>query len=531
MPSSKLFTLPLEEDDRDAHQVLHATPKAIRPFAPHKTLTYGIICLIWLGFGILGRDPWKPEETLITAAIAELLRHGTLELSAYGLATYPPLYIALATLTAQSVSHLLPLHEGARLVNVLLLLGGFFFLWKAVALHAGRRAAGMAVLLTVCCFGFIVRAHILNFGVAAFFGMAAALWGAAILADEEKTRINQVFVSGVLIGSGAGFLLLACSALAALPALAALALAKRRQSAVYAVAAACFLPVLLWTVERDNLVTGVEAARFTALPHFAAALKDMLWVAAWSLIPLLPLVGVGWWHTRGIPVPRLMTFCKVAALLAAGTFLGGGNNEEDYYLLLPPLALLGAVWLLKIPDAAARVMDGFAVCIIGVIAVGSLWLVWAGLHWQWGAVVTWLQEEWPGYVLPPTSGVRIAAAAALTLAWLALVSNFGRSNERAVVNWSCGMALVWAVFNLLLVGYVDSGKSYRHAAAAVQTHLGDDCLRAPADKHWFAQLEYFNVPLGGADCRYYLTTQENAAALARIARHPRGEKYYLYRRF
>lgn len=502
--------------------------RRMQPFSRRKAVLYALICALWLLFGIFGRDPWKPEETLLTAAIADLLQGLPDSAAHYGLNNFPPLYILLTAESARLTSGFLPLHEGARLANVLLLGGGFAFLWLAAHRHYGVRIAWLTLLLLIGCFGFMVRAHQLNFGIAAFFGMTIALAGGATLADKRRT-VNQVLSGGILIGIAAVFLLFSYNLFSALVALAILFTVRKEQIAAFLIAAVVFVPALVIAHVQGTVPLVLISEQFSvaALPGI---IGDTLRVAAWSLLPLLPLVLYGLWYNRRQRLETLPRLCLIAILGGFMSFFIGGDNEEDYYLLLPPLALLAGYLLMKIPDDVASVMDFFALLIIGLCVVSSLWGIWLVITWQMTPLLAILNEQMPGYSLPAVSAWKVIAAALLTGGWIALLCRFGRSKERAVVNWSCGITLVWSVFNLLLAGYVDSGKSYRQTADQVRRTIGSDCLSAPDSLHWRAQLAYFGVLLGDNNCRYYLADTASAAAILHLRRNSGEAGYYLYRR-
>lgn len=527
MSASWLFPLTLASDGRPVP--LRDAPRAARPFPRRKSILYAIICILWLSFGIVGRDPWKPQETLLTGVIAAQVRG---EAQPPALAAHdsgaPQLYTALAAQTAALMAGYLPLHEGARLLNIFLLLGGFAALWLAGKRLYGIRTAWLALLLVVCCLGFMVRAHILTPQIAAFAGVALALLGAAILATKQNP-ISQALLSGCLIGSGAALALLSAQMAAAALALLFLAVARREQIAVYAVCCAFVLPVLLHILLAHGAASFAPSLNFSSPAEAAVAAGDTLRVAAWSLLPLLPLAAYGLWYNRQQKLPPLLRVCLLAVAGGFAAFFVSGNNEEDYYLLLPPLALVAAHLLLKTPDDTANVMDAFAILIIGICAAGGLWLAWLGVNWPLGPISEWMNSALPGFSAPPAGGGKVAFAAALTAGWIVLLLNFGRSNERAVVNWSCGITLVWALFNLLLVGYVDSGKSYRQPAQQLAELIQGRCIAAPDDRHWQAQLFYFGMALGGSDCPYFLSRQPDGA-IARIRRNAGEKGYHLHPR-
>jgi hypothetical protein len=37
-------------------------PTDPNPITPAKAALLGLLCLVWLGTGLVGHDPWKPDE-------------------------------------------------------------------------------------------------------------------------------------------------------------------------------------------------------------------------------------------------------------------------------------------------------------------------------------------------------------------------------------------------------------------------------------------------------------------------------------
>jgi hypothetical protein len=55
----------------------------------------------------------------------------------------------------------------------------------------------------------------------------------------------------------------------------------------------------------------------------------------------------------------------------------------------------------------------------------------------------------------------VLLAVLFTCAWLVLLFNIKRRPERPVITWAIGITLIWALVALLLVRYIDTGKTYR----------------------------------------------------------------------
>lgn len=522
-----------------------ATPvRAASPFAAYKAALYALACGIWLLFGLFGRDPWKPEETLLVAHIVD----------AQGAVVFPSLsvggvYLWLAAAAAAVTEGILPAHEGARLANVALLAASGVLVWLCLAKDYGARRAWVAVLLLLGSAGLVVRGHLLSTQVFELFAVAGVVYG-VFAWQRGEMRYHANLLSGLWVAASIGLLLVGNELLLAV----CLAVAVfvfvvwSRNRVVFGLVMGAFL-LSLWAwkwLVANGWQLGLQPMQAkwavgSALQHSVDAVR----IVGWSLLPVLPLAVVGVVCQRGRLDALQQFLCWLCALLLVRFFLEG-EEEEDLYMLLPPLAMAAAMLLAAVPNEVARLLDLFAVVVVGVALTGGIWLVWLALTTGTpAAVVHYLNSEWAGFALP-ADGVAwwaVAAAVALAVAWLLMVQKFGYSKERAVVNWMCSVTLAWASFSLLLVGYVDSGKSYRFPAVEIRQQVvadaGDEaCVFAHGiGAHWRAQLRYFGVPLGGASCRYHLNRDAQAKpagfgeSVWSGGRRGSEAVYHLYRRF
>ncbi len=485
------------------------------PLRARKHCLYALICALWILPGLLGRSPWHPDELLLAPAAAQMAREG-LALAPLLLGepflSQPPLYLWLAALSAKVFAFALPLHEGARLINIPLLAFGFLFLYLAGAGRYGAKTGWLAVLLALGAAGFMVRAHLLETGVAAFFGASAMLWGALLL----RTR---ALAGGAVCGGALGFLFLAAGTAAGFAAAFFLPLLflhsewRRGAAAGMLVAAACALPLLfLWPAVLAQREPEVFALWLrTVIPPFAPGnIAQLPALFAWALFPALPIAAAGFAmrRLRARAEGALFAAALFFALAALTLLFGEGAAEEKTYLALPALSLVAARALQKLPDDAAVVLDWFALLIVGVFCAGAAWLLWLCL--LLGApefVAGYVADVFPGNELPPPSVFAVVAGAAVTVLWCSLIANFGRSNERAVVNWSCGVTVAWLLFNALWLGYADSGKSYQGMAEEIRQRLRGGCIAletSVAPRPVLAQLEYWGATVGGSECGFFL---------------------------
>jgi hypothetical protein len=145
--------------------------------------------------------------------------------------------------------------------------------------------------------------------------------------------------------------------------------------------------------------------------------------------------------------------------------------------MLAPLALLAVPGLLSITPRTAKVASAVAVGLFLCLAL-SVCTYWSalelgvphGLHER----LVWLQ---PAY-LPRIDVAKLALALALSAGWGWLMLRFPDSPARTAMSWLAGMTLAWGLVALLLVRYIDTGKSYRSMVADLSARLpaGRECI-------------------------------------------------------
>ena len=146
-------------------------------------------------------------------------------------------------------------------------------------------------------------------------------------------------------------------------------------------------------------------------------------------------------------------------------------------LLIVPMSLLGAIEVDTLKRGLSGALDWFGILTFGLVGA----LVW-GIWWESyfsgmpPGVALALRDTSAGY-RPGLHGAAMALCVLLTGGWLLLVRPARRSNRRAILNWTAGTMLVWALFSTIWLPYVDSRRSYRSLAEAAAPYLrGAGCI-------------------------------------------------------
>jgi hypothetical protein len=143
-------------------------PAELSPSGPYRALKQGglvLLCVAWIGLGLFGHDPWKPDDATSFGVSLEMLKHGDWllpHLAGVALPDRPPLFYALAAATATAICGFMPLHDAARVAIALCLALTLWLLALAGRELYGRAFRWLPVLIFIGCIGLWDRAHQLS---------------------------------------------------------------------------------------------------------------------------------------------------------------------------------------------------------------------------------------------------------------------------------------------------------------------------------------------------------------------------------
>jgi 4-amino-4-deoxy-L-arabinose transferase-like glycosyltransferase len=507
---------------------------------PIKTALFLIICLAWLIPGLVGHDPWKPDEALAMGVVFEMLHsNGTLpwllpHIAGSVSGEYPPLYYWVAALTAAMFSWLLPVHDGARLASGVFMLISVIYLYKSANKLFDDRAGRIAVALFIGSLGLLLRAHEMNPEVAGLAGMSVAIYGLTRVRFEARK-------GGVTAGIGAAIVALSVglthALIVPLAAVTMLAILHDWQNGAFKrgiayivvtlLVIASVYPFLLW--QQGALTAAVFASNVLGSPMFDAMARQSIqpWylpsILIWYALPTLPIALWLWQRDRKIIRERIELALPIATVLVALVVLSLFREARDAVAmtLLLPLALAAAYALDRLPKGMASFVDWFGLVFFGALALG-LWLYWsAALLGTPEAAARAVERAAPGFVVT-FYWLPFLVAAILTVVWMYAVAMAHRNNRRAIVNWAAGVTLIWMLVNLLYLPGIDYVRSYRQPTTEVARVISNapGCVIAKnlgepqrAMFDYFAQLR-FTAPKAesAANCRWLLIQGSKANA-------------------
>jgi len=471
-----------------------ATQGASDLILTHSLLFTVVLCILWIFPGLLGRDPWKPDEAYSFGLVYHILQTGDWVVPTLAQEPFvekPPIYYLTAAFFAYILQSWLPLHDGARIATAFYMALTFLLTGlSARELYANGRG-WLAVLVLMGCIGLVERAHAMITDIGQLAGFALALYGLALC-------LRRPLLGGVWLGTGVGlgFLskgLFAPGCLGIIALLLPLVSGRWRTKAyvgTLAVALVASLPwLLIWPVALYQRSPELfmewfwvnNFGRFLGLNNLGPPGQPgyYLGVLPWYAFPAWPLALWALWQGRtrirsdpGLILP-LVAIVVILAVLSASA------DARELYAkpILVPFALLAVPGLLALRRSAANGFWWFSVLFfIFFLLVG--WVYWSALDLGIPAAThRHLLRMRPAYV-PEFDLFKFALSVAYTAFFIWVLVQLKRSIERPLVAWAVGVTMVWGLLTIFFWEYVDTRNSYRSVVMEVAKRLpaGYQCI-------------------------------------------------------
>ena len=457
---------------------------------------------VWVLLGLIGHDPWKPDEAHTFGIMWRALSQGHWlipNLAGERFEDLPPLTYWSAAAFAWLFQSVLPLHDGARLASGAWIGLGFWLVGMTARELYGKGYGRYAVLTLAGCIGLFERAHQLLVDNTLFAGLALTLYA---LTRLQRTQAKSALL--IALGVAISFFSKGWAGLwLALTMVVGVWIAMREKQAIYAArtlfyaAGLVAVAICAWAFLVERAAPGALAQWTrsewadlfkdrTALEPVQTAgfmFKSLLWFA----FPALPLAL---WSTRlmqrgflgGLSQWKFRVPAFACAGLVIGLLIAGQPRTVALMPLLIPLALIAVPGLDHLKRGHSGFLDWMGIFFFGALLLLA-WVFWSTLYLgaPRGIFLKLLSNFQPGFI-EPIKPIATLCAAALTILWFAMIRPARRTHKRALVNWTAGITSVWGVGMLLFTPYLDYGKSFRIPVAQTLSQLpesvrnGQSCL-------------------------------------------------------
>jgi len=528
-----------------------------------------IVMIIWIFPGLLGHDPWKPDEAYSFGLVENILHTGNWlvpTLADEPFMEKPPIYYLTAAAIARLLSGILPDYDAARLASGFYMALTFLFTGLAARELYGKGSAWLAPLLLLGCLGLAHRMHQMITDVALLSGFAMGFYGLCLAS-------RRFLLGGFWLGTGTGLTFLSKGLLgpgimgifvSVLPVIHIQWRNKNYASTLLA-AFVAFLPwMLIWPLAlywhstslfyewfwTNNFGRFFGTVKLGPTKRSGFYFKTLLWLA----LPVWPMAAAALLRQprRSIRKPALLL--PLVFFIVMLSILGAASDARELYAIpmLLPLAVLATPGCLGLSNFGAKLLGRSGIILFSIAAV-ILWLVWLTAELKQPAVVyQYLRQQWPD-VHVEFSLLLFALAAACSLFWLLLIRWNSGDAKQSVLNWSGGAALVWALIMTLYLPILDQRKSYRQIFTEIRDFLpgpGECVSSRYLGEPQRALLQYFaglvtyrvEIPERHRNCNYLLVQYRGHAYDYLLAsmpgwtsvwrgRRPRSDEFFiLYRK-
>ena len=453
-----------------------------------------LLCAAWILPGLVGHDPWKPDEAYTFGLVYHVLQGGgwvVPTLAGEPFVEKPPLFILTAAAFAKLFSSLLALHDGARLASGFYMALAFGFIAASGRELYGTHRGWVSTLLVLGSLGLAVRAHQLIPDTALFAGFAMGTYGLALM-------VRRARAGGVWLGTGAGLgfmakSLFAPSVLAATAVILMLTASEWRTRKVVLGTVIALLAVLPWLIIWPAALylqspllfeqwLGTNAvARILAAAGSSPRTEHFYYftILPWYAWPALPLALWVLWGTRYSRFARPAIQLPVVLFLVCFGMLSVAAQPRELHAmpLLIPLGLLATLAVGSLRRGASNAMYWFGIMGFTFFAFVG-WFYWSalelGVPQRLSLHLHKLQPDYESNVRWPA----LLVALSYSVCWIALLTRLKRNAERPVVVWAAGTTLVWGLLTTLFISYADVSKSYRSMIVSLTKSLPPyyDCI-------------------------------------------------------
>jgi 4-amino-4-deoxy-L-arabinose transferase-like glycosyltransferase len=146
------------------------------------------------------------------------------------------------------------------------------------------------------------------------------------------------------------------------------------------------------------------------------------------------------------------------------------SPDLNDYVVLPiliPLSLLTAGGVNAQRRTVAAALNWFGLMTFGLGAL-TLWLLWGAVYFGVPEQLAQRANKLNPQTIREIALLPVMVAMILTVAWGWIISRKNALGKQVLINWACGLTLLWALAMTLLQTWLDESKTYRQVAVSLR---------------------------------------------------------------
>ncbi|MES2207055.1 MAG: hypothetical protein V4525_09705 [Pseudomonadota bacterium] len=429
-------------------------------------------------------SPWKPEETRVIGILIEHIYPDDVikQAGLYANTFYFNIISKLFTLSHKHWS----LEGISRSVSVAaMVLGAFALYGWALAIHKRypvlipKNITSAAPLLLASSVGLMVRGYQATPESIWFTGIAMSVWAGA-----ETVRIKRICLLIISFswlwacnGVWGGLLALVCGGL--IPWL--FRWHNEAQSNKDRIEGAVLTLLTLSIIFSFSFIKYSLYQQRISLDVTVTYLKEIARVLVWYALPIWPLLIAVWWRGRYLSGEfakewhcwRWEPVLQALATLLIGIKVGGLDWQESHIMMYLPFLVMMALPSLYLVDARSwfNAVHWFTRSVL-ILMLLAVWGAVSALHWKMPYLVyNRLETFQPGFDPSTISEVAWMLSMILTGYALRYLIVPCKTLRDSLWRWTLGFGCTACVIRLMLVPYIDYGRSYRAVMLSLQAAL------------------------------------------------------------
>ena len=483
--------------------------KLANQFSQNPFWLTSVIACIWIVSGLIGHDPWKSEEAILTGQLFLLKTSiGSFPFSAIfsgELNNYP--IFSWISLTIESVtSGVMPFHDGIRLSMGIWLLLTTIFVSRTAGELWGAVASWAAPLILIGSVGLLVKAHQLSLTTPFLATMSIGLYALAIA--PRRSIVGGVWL-GIALVSTAFLSRIEYLVLIVTITVTMIALSPRYRSRrfgitiltslfVALVSLAAFAALLLWIGGSQTLSYWInlqgESLNHLLVPTQSRDHAYLLRTFFWFCWPGWIFCIWSLWSEGKTGLEKKELQLPLISLVVTILFLcvRGSNSEIENSLVLLPIALLASIAVSRLPRGIANSFYWFSI----MSGIAFVFIAWVYFSASYFGVPTRLFEHLsrlhPLYVSQDHTW-KILVATMVGIIWLGLLFNIKRIPARPILIWTLTFTMGWLTAVILLFSWIDSRKTYKPVISDLVKHVSPEhnCVITQVGPAQKGLIEYF----------------------------------------